>query len=213
MQTNQNKQPQVTSRKVETLTMFECQQLLNVLLPRTGTPKQLWKRTRNYTLTLLLMDAGLRVGELCQLTIGDLVFNGRIVQSLTIRPEIAKYNIERTIPLSARLQLALADYVKVLPNAGVLQAIRPFFGSGDYRFSITPRQVQRIVAAASLLAFGRKIHPHVLRHTFATKMMRYIDIRGVQDLLGHKQVTSTQIYTHPSAEDKKNAIDKAAEEG
>ncbi|GAH69734.1 unnamed protein product, partial [marine sediment metagenome] len=49
-------------------------------------------------------------------------------------------------------------------------------------------------------------HPHMLRHTFASKLMRVTSMRTVQELLGHSSITSTQIYTHPNEDDKKKAI-------
>ncbi len=87
------------------------------------------------------------------------------------------------------------------------------FGNDGYAFypdspthHITPRTIQRIIKKASFQAFGREIHPHVLRHTFASRLMRTTNIRIVQQLLGHKSIQSTQIYTHPNHDDLTTAI-------
>jgi len=58
----------------------------------------------------------------------------------------------------------------------------------------------------SALLGMRRLHPHMLRHTFATRLLKVTDIRTVQELLGHKALSSTQVYTHSSAVDKANAI-------
>ncbi|GAI79438.1 unnamed protein product [marine sediment metagenome] len=72
---------------------------------------------------------------------------------------------------------------------------------------LTRRQVHRIISYAAISALGRSVHPHVLRHTFASKLMRVTNMRTVQELLGHKNLTSTQIYTHPNEQDKHKAIE------
>ncbi|GAJ04418.1 unnamed protein product [marine sediment metagenome] len=72
---------------------------------------------------------------------------------------------------------------------------------------LTVRQVQRIITFAGKLSMGRNIHPHLLRHTFATRLMRNTSMAVVQQLLGHTNLSSTQIYTHPNGEDRKKAID------
>jgi len=72
---------------------------------------------------------------------------------------------------------------------------------------ITTRQIENIVLAASMKSLGRPLNPHMLRHTFASKLLRVTNIRTVQILLGHSCITSTQIYTHPNEDDKKKAID------
>ena len=202
----------------ETLTTVEAENLLDKLWGNVRDQIPRNRNLRNYTIALLMLDAGLRVGEVCKLEIRDLVFNGEPVKSVTIRTEISKTKTERTVPLSQRLQDALKLMILKLPNAGVLKATQPFFarwydgdqdvnGQLSYCKPITPRQVQRIIADASFAAFGRRIHPHVLRHTFATRLMRVTNERVVQALLGHKSIASTQIYTHPNGDDMKAAVD------
>lgn len=162
---------------------------------------------RNYVMALLMLDAGLRVSEVARLEIRDLFFNGEPVQALTIRPEICKTKYERIVPLSPRLQEAIRAYRIILPNAGVLLGTRPFLCGKDYTKHITARQVERIISSAALASIGRWIHPHILRHTFATRLSRQIDLKGVQEALGHKRLSSTEIYLHSNAQELKDAIE------
>jgi len=71
---------------------------------------------------------------------------------------------------------------------------------------ITTRQVERIIKHAAIASIGRPANPHMLRHTFATKLMRITNVRVVQELLGHRNLSSTQIYTHPNQDDFAAAI-------
>jgi len=190
----------------KTLTTFEAQRLLMYLEKSYDTKPQEHKCTRNHTIALLMLDAGLRVGEVVQLRIADLYFNSLPVTSIIIRPEIAKNKTERIIPVSQRLSEALkkmhecfwTDY-PMIPDDWV-------FIVSNNSYPLTTRQVERIIRAAAMKALGRPVHPHVLRHTFASNLMRVTDMRTVQELLGHKQMSSTQIYTHPNSEDKVKAI-------
>lgn len=161
---------------------------------------------RNRLLILLLLDAGLRVGELVQLTSEHVFFSNTPLQSLEITSDIAKNSRSRIIPLTDRIQQALKAY-----HVYTLYGSQPLLGKWlfpSYNASnhITTRQVRRIVHDLSIHALGKRIHPHVLRHTFATRLMQKTSMRIVQELLGHSNLTSTQIYTHPNHEDLKNAI-------
>ena len=209
-------------RTIKTLTYQETALLLNELCAVESDTDRTPKRIRNYLMALLMLDAGLRVGEVVGLQIRDLIYNGMPVLALTVRSEISKSKAERTLPLSSRLHTAIEFFIKTLPNAGVLPGQRPCFWRGAqtcgttepqnlFYGPITTRQVQRIIWKASNAAFGRAIHPHSLRHTFGTRLAKVLDIKGVQDALGHRQLSSTQVYVHPDAESLKNAVDTIAE--
>ncbi|MBA7539096.1 Tyrosine recombinase XerC [subsurface metagenome] len=189
-----------------TLTVTECHQLLNTLVPEKSTHKQHLKAIRNYAMALLMLDAGLRVGEVVSLTQQDLTYPTPPISSVTLQPHQTKNKKERTIPLSSRLQAALDEMDKKWwwPTGRLLHYYA--FYRTDPRTPITTRQVERIIRRAALKCIGRPIHPHVLRHTFASRLMRKVNIRIVQELLGHTRMSSTQIYTHPSQDDLKDAI-------
>jgi len=198
------------SESPATLTVTECHQLLNELLVYQGTHKQFARGIRNYTLACFMLEAGLRVGEVIQLCRSDITLNGRPLNLLVIRPEISKTRQERQIPISTRL----ADAIKTLAEHywTTFKTVGGFYAfyQNDDNISLTTRQVERIIRSASMRSIGRPVHPHVLRHTFATKLMRLTDIRTVQTLLGHSSIMSTQIYTHPDADDLKEAIERVA---
>ncbi|GAH73030.1 unnamed protein product [marine sediment metagenome] len=59
-----------------------------------------------------------------------------------------------------------------------------------------------------MTSLGRPVHPHILRHTFASRLMRTTNARIVQELLGHQHLSTTQIYTHPNQDDLKKAIEQ-----
>jgi integrase/recombinase XerC len=190
----------------KTLETEDCIKLLNVLKCEQGTDRQRQLGIRNHCIALLMLDAGLRVGEVVKLRIGDLFYDSLPVRSIIIRKEISKSKRERQVPVSERLSKALKNCGETIWK-GILDlpTSRPFYNKSSSTF-ITTRQVERIISSASMRALGRPIHPHVLRHTFASRLMKVCDIRTVQELLGHKCVSSTQVYTHPDEEDKRKAI-------
>jgi len=190
----------------KTLTVTECHQLLDALLPKEATHKQHIRGVRNYTIALLMLEAGLRVGEVVQLKMLDLYYGDLPVENLTVRSAIAKNKRERIVPLSSRVRSALEELYKECPWMADDIATASVFAIWPRRKPVTTRQVERIICAAAMKSIGRPIHPHILRHTFATRVERKAGIRITQELLGHKNLASTQIYTHPNQDDLKNAI-------
>jgi len=174
--------------------------------PETDPDCGSWRRMRNMVAVLLMLDAGVRVGELVQLRITDLIYNNAPVRKLTIRAEIAKRKEVREVPISDRLYQALRRFcpgrllLEEFPFTQKLMA-RNLEGKG-----ITTRAVEKMTKKAGVKAFGEPVNPHMLRHTFATKLMRITDMATVQALLGHKNLSSTSVYTHPNSDDKARAI-------
>jgi len=191
----------------KTLTVTECHQLLHTLKITDGTPDQRKKYLRNHTMAVLMLYAGLRVGEVVNLLISDLYYGGVPVECLTVRAKIAKNKTERTVPLSSMIRDVLVTYAEsVLTDQP--DFVPCFFHpwKNGYRI-MTTRQVERIIRQAALRSIGRPVHPHVLRHTFGTRLMRITNARVVQQLLGHKHLSSTQIYMHPNQDDLKTAVE------
>lgn len=164
-------------------------------------------RYRNYLIILLMLDTGIRVGELVQLLIGDLWMNERPVDSLVVRGEIAKGGHERIIPISTRLTKAISEASAAYWPTHAIRLMSFAFARFLSPMPLTTRTVQRLVSFAGETALRKKLTPHTLRHTFATRLMRQTNIRVVQELLGHRRLSSTQIYTHPNHADLKKAID------
>ena len=191
----------------KTLTVVEQHQLLDALLCKDAPHKSFRKGIRNYLIGCLMLEAGLRVGEVVALKILHLYFYGKPVQTLVLTPEITKNHKERTIYVSTRLKQSLEEYWKEHSWLHSRSDSYSVWGTVNSDTPPTTRQVERIIRSAGNRSIGRPVHPHMLRHTFASKLMRVTDMRTVQELLGHSDITSTQIYTHPNADDKKKAIE------
>lgn len=194
------------SKAPKTLNVTEQHQLLDALLSKDAPHKSFRKGIRNYLIGCLMLEAGLRVGEVVDLKMSHLFFNDKPVQSLVLTKEITKNHVERIIPISTRLKQAIEEFHK--ENKWLRADFDPWsiWCNGCVDNGLTTRQIERIINKAGWDALGRPVHPHMLRHTFATKLMRVTDIRTVQELLGHSNVTTTQIYTHPNEDDKIKAI-------
>jgi len=189
-----------------TLTNEDADKLLNELKHECGSQKKENQGIRNHCIAVLMLDAGLRVGEVVQLHQHDLVLAGVPVTSLRIRTEIAKNKTERIVPLSERLLKSIETMQQRCWADPYSQTGRYAFYQSYWTQPLTTRQVERIIRKAAMMSLGRPVHPHVLRHTFASRLMRTTNARTVQELLGHKHMSTTQIYMHPNEDDKKKAI-------
>jgi len=194
------------SKTLLTLTDEECQKLLTFLSTLPGYKGGLRHHHRNYTMALLMLDAGLRVGEVVKLRRTCLIFAGEFLENVVVPSDIAKNHIERVIPMTERLLAAVQEMHRLFWSIDGSPVKAPAFYTWTPEKGMSPRQVQRIIKAASLASIGKAIHPHVLRHTFATRLMRKTNLRIVQQLLGHKSIQTTQIYTHPNSVDLQDAI-------
>lgn len=190
----------------KTLTDTECQQLLEALCTRDGTPKQKRRGIRNYTIALCMLDAGLRVGEVVRLLVSDLWFKDAPVVSILVGPDVAEKSCDRQVPVTNRLSAAIEQAASFYWDNTQLQPDSSQARPCSLAFRLSTRQIERIISSAAIKSLGRSIHPHVLRHTFATRLMRKTNTRIVQQLLGHKRLSSTQIYTHPNQQDLASAI-------
>lgn len=169
-----------------------------------------FKCRRNVVAYLLMLDAGLRVGEVVSLHITDCYAALQPVRTLSIRGSVSKKGSDREVPVSLRLYAALKRFITepfLIEDYPLTQRLICNKPQGR---PLTTRSLERIILAAAERSIHRPITPHVLRHTFATKLMRKTDMRTVQELLGHKHLSSTQIYTHPNMDDKRTAIDSIA---
>ena len=141
----------------------------------------------------LLYGSGLRVSEVCGLGPGDVDLAR---QRVTVWGKGGK---QRTVPLSAPAAAAVERWLReVRPSVPTRDpdAARALFTNGRGG-RLTPRDVRRLLDRRSTAP----THPHALRHTFATHLLDGgADLRAVQELLGHADLSSTQIYTHVSKE-------------
>ncbi len=162
---------------------------------------------RDRAIIELLYATGMRVGELCSLRVGDVDLDAGAIRV------VGKGDRERVV-LAGRPALdALARYLA--ESRPSLARVKSYQGDavflGRQGSPIDPRQVRRIVEreAKALLA-NEGLSPHNLRHSFATHMLsRGADLRSVQELLGHKNVATTQIYTHLTGAEIRKAYDSS----
>lgn len=194
------------SSTTKTLEQSEVEKLIAFFEQHKLTYSTRAKRERNLLITRLMLDAGLRVGEVIKLLFSDVYFNCLPVTSIVIRSDISKTKKERSIPVNSKLRDAFKIYSLQAKDYILKYSSLPLFLKHPCQLPITVRQVERIIGAAGRIAIGRKVTPHMLRHTFATRLMKITDIRTIQQLLGHASITSTQIYTHPSGEDLREAV-------
>ncbi len=162
---------------------------------------------RNRAWIELVYSCGIRVSEASGLSIGDIDFWNKTVSV------IGKGNKQRIVPLGSIGMKALRDYLK-LRGQDVLSPTsqkNPVFTSLRSKSRLSTRAMHTIIEQAALKAgIRRKISPHVVRHTFATHMVDAgCDLRTVQEMLGHKNLSTTQIYTHVTTERMKKTYEKA----
>jgi len=194
------------SKAMQILTPEECNKLLDWIA--LGRKRYLNTKTniRDTLITLLMLDAGLRVGEVVQLKVHDLYFGGHPVQTLIVQAAIAKRGVERTVPMTERLIRFVSAAYNHFYYWRTARCTDFAFCRKQFEKHLSVRMVQMMIKSASYHALDRKIHPHILRHTFATRLMQKTNIRVVQQLLGHASISSTQIYTHPNSIDLAEAI-------
>jgi len=147
----------------------------------------------------LLYGAGLRVSECCGLDLGDIDFRNHTVTVL------GKSSKVRRVPLGEPALAAVARYVESAREAGPGE---PALLLNSRNRRMTPRDVRRILARHPL-SDGRTLHPHALRHAYATHLLEGgADLRSVQELLGHADVGTTQIYTHVTRDRLKSVYER-----
>lgn len=161
---------------------------------------------RDLALLELLYAAGLRVSEACGLDLGDVDLAQRTVRVL------GKGSKQRIVPIGIPCVEAVERYLGEGRQA-FIQPISPaaamFLNRRGNR--LTGRDAARIVdKLARSVAPHLQVHPHQLRHTFATHLLEGdADLRSVQELLGHADLRTTQVYTHVSAERLRRTYDRA----
>lgn len=200
------------TEKPPTLTVEDCDKLLHRLWNYPAGPGKKPKRIRNYCIALLMLDAGMRVGEVVALYRDDLFFLNEPRTSLKVHASFSKSVQDRIIPLTDRLRRTIeahqVNFWSVGPRAPYVYAFTTW--KRDEAMSV--RHVERIIRDAGMKSLGRPVHPHVFRHTFASRLLRTTNLRVVQVLLGHQNLSSTQIYTHPNSDDLNQAIKRLGDE-
>lgn len=183
-------------RKGRKLPRFFYQKEIDILFKSVEGTSALAQR--NSVILELLYGTGMRVSELSELTISQ------IDMSMNVILVHGKGNKDRYVPFGEFAQKSIKKYL----NDGRVQLIEKSNKKSDYLLinnrgvKITPRGIEyvldQLIKKTSLTA---DIHPHMLRHSFATHMLdNGADLRTVQELLGHSSLSTTQIYTHVTME-------------
>jgi site-specific recombinase XerD len=162
-------------------------------------------RERDDALLELLYGSGLRVAELCGLRLGDVDL---AASALTV---VGKGSRPRRVPVSAPAAHALErwlprgrDRMRARTGSAVASGAADALFLNQRGRPLTPRDVRRILDRRSPVP----THPHALRHTFATHLLDGgADLRAVQELLGHADLATTQLYTHVSKERLRRVVD------
>ena len=182
--------PKIPKSLPKTISIEEAFTLLNA-------PKTLRDRTVLY----LLYGTGMRVSELSDLNIENLDLKNRLIRIVE-----GKGNKDRIIPLPDLIVPVLQEYLEARrkdkdPSALILNR------SGH---RLTSRSIQRLVKKyrEQTNFQEKKVTPHTLRHAFATHLLaNSVDIRVIQELLGHASLSTTQLYTHVSLEHLRKSYD------
>jgi site-specific recombinase XerD len=195
--------PKLNKRLPRYLTLEDSQKLLNASFNNENDKN----KERDFAIITLFLNCGMRLSELVGINISDIKFDD---MKLTV---IGKGNKERTIYLNKSCIDAINAYLKVRPTnpkKDSKNSDKALFLS-SYRQRISKRTVENVVDR-ELLNAGldtTKYSTHKLRHTAATLMYKYgqVDIRALQELLGHESISTTEIYTHVDNDQVRSAVE------
>lgn len=185
--TDRIRHPRLRKKIPSFLTIDEVREMINAYDEE--------KELKHKAIIAMLYFCGLRVSELCNLTVEDVSFYPAYVKVL-----MGKGNKDRLVPVSENVVPLLEKYVD-------RYAPKIYFFEHNGK-PIVPSTVFRIVKrAASRAGIKKDIHPHTLRHSFATHLiMNNVNVKIVQELLGHSNLTTTSIYLHVADKEKFDAV-------
>ena len=148
---------------------------------------------RDIAILETLYSAGLRVSELCALEMNNLLFDSSMLRVL------GKGNKERYVPLGSKAIKLINDYCKYVRS----KLINKKYSDGNVFLSKNGKQLTRMTIFnimkkwTQISGLNKDISPHTFRHSFATHLLEGgADLRAVQEMLGHSDISTTQIYTH-----------------
>ncbi|MDC0127723.1 tyrosine recombinase XerC [Methylophilaceae bacterium] len=161
--------------------------------------------TRDHAILELFYSSGLRLSELVNINKNDINFKDGIISV------IGKGNKERVIPLGSFASKAIKKWLSLRDNIGGLASETEILFLRKNGKKLSPRAIQyRLKFWAIKQGIPENIHPHLLRHSFASHLLQSSqDLRAVQELLGHENISTTQIYTHLDFQHLSKIYDKA----
>jgi len=180
----------------DTLNVDEIARLMNVVASDTLA-------LRDIAILELMYSSGLRLSELVALDTADVDFDECMVR---VTGKGAK---TRVLPVGSKAISALRAWMRLRPQQLADGVTAVFTGRGGKRLGVRAVQ-QRIKERARRQGIPGDIHPHTLRHSFASHLLESSgDLRAVQELLGHADISTTQIYTHLDFQHLAEVYDKA----
>lgn len=186
-----------TPRISKKLPNFIDEKIINELMDQPDIRTE--KGLRDKAILELFYSTGMRLGELINLNIGSVDDKNNLVKVF------GKGSKERLIPFGKRAKFCMEEYLKkrILRWNASSNDVPLFVNDKNER--VPRRTIQRRISSyIKMIANGKRLGPHTLRHSFATHLMnRGADIRAVGDLLGHTSLSSTQVYTHVKPEKMK----------
>lgn len=178
--------PKSPRRLPKALSVEQAQQLLE------GPPPDTPADARDRAMFELLYSSGLRLGELVALDADD----GRLDLRQAEVTVTGKGSKTRTVPVGSRAREALREWLKARAQLAGHAERALFVGARGRRISAGAVQA-RLRAWSKRQGLGASVHPHMLRHSFASHVLQSSqDLRAVQEMLGHASISSTQVYTH-----------------
>lgn len=154
----------------------------------------------------LMIHAGLRISEVRHLRWEDLIQGQDVKAVLRIMPQWAKNGRGREIAINTPLahKIATTHQARGYPTN---KSLREFVTAAKPRApAITDRTLERAINKIGRQSINMHLTPHMLRHTFATRLLRVTNTRTVQEALGHAKISTTEIYTHVNINDVTKAI-------
>jgi integrase/recombinase XerC len=192
--------PKVEKKIPHFLATEEVEKLLNA--PQGSS----FQSIRDRAILETLYSTGLRVSELTALNVADVDFTGEVIKAR------GKGRRERMVPVGSFALQAIKAYVDIraqVPNINEKDPDALFLNRFGDRLS--SRSIRKIIDKyIKVTGLSEKTSPHTLRHSFATHLLnRGANLRMVQELLGHKHLSTTQIYTHVTTDAMKQAYEQA----
>lgn len=194
--------PKQEKRMPKYLSLDESKKLLAI----TSNEEENRNAKRDYAIITIFLNCGIRLSELVGINIKDIDFSEN---KLTV---IGKGNKERTIYLNKACVNSINDYIdNSRPREGIKYNCKDALFLSERKERISNRTVQYVVKK-ELQKAGLDVHKysvHKLRHTAATLMYQYggVDIRALQELLGHESIATTEIYTHVENSQVRQAVE------
>ncbi len=192
--------PKQDKRMPKYLSLEDSQKLLEITANEDNR-----NAVRDFAIITLFLNCGMRLAELVSINIKDIKFDDA---KMTV---IGKGNKERTIYLNNACMQAIKEYLEIRPKEGIDYKSKDALFLSERKERISRRTVQHIVEKELRQAGldSTKYSTHKLRHTAATLMYQYgqVDIRALQELLGHASISTTEIYTHVANEQVRNAVE------